>query len=613
MAGQAEAPLDKLDRLLRLRRLPAADKHLALMFWNHPRREERRRLASQCTGQPGPSRRALRAAGYRVATSDESALIDTAQRLLGGYHRPQTLDALYRDGLAASLPLDAYLHWFEALPADLREEMRALGASPRRHWTLRDIDGQRRFDVPGGALGNLLLLPQPPRAGRPGEAYHDSAVPPDHLYLAVYQFVREGFWRRRADPFRQPMAPRNADSGKDRGLAVGDYPLRALGDLPVFYPYIQDNVGEAIQARRRGRAVTVSHQTPSFAPAGLYDELRDLHQLIHEYQQLDEGAVREAQRRADPRGGAGGAHERRPGLERGSDARGFPAFLGVLHDHLHRLAGSAMPLGQHSFGVAAVAGAAPGHHRAAARRALLPRALGLDPDELFAADFRALREGRAYRTPQRATCATVARSPRWPIRACASSCCAPANWTASPPTPANWRRCSPASPGASSRPGRARDPIRNPQVPSGRNLLRLRGRQGTDPRRLRSWRPRPSANCWKATAPSTRAGRRKSLAFSLWSSETMRHLGIVEARRCTPSACARAGTPVATPAGAGHVPAAELGRPRVDVVLQVTSVYRDQFDGFMRLLAEAIERLAALDEPGNPLARNSQALERRLR
>ncbi|MFU1924387.1 cobaltochelatase subunit CobN, partial [Klebsiella pneumoniae] len=35
------------------------------------------------------------------------------------------------------------------------------------------------------------------------------------------------------------------------------------------------------------------------------------------------------------------------------------------------------------------------------------------------------------------------------------------------------------------------------------------------------------------------------------------------------------------------VPAAELGRPRVDVVLQVASVYRDQFDGFMRLLAEA--------------------------
>ncbi len=41
MAGQAEALLDKLDRLLRLRRAcAAADKHLALMFWNHPEGEK---------------------------------------------------------------------------------------------------------------------------------------------------------------------------------------------------------------------------------------------------------------------------------------------------------------------------------------------------------------------------------------------------------------------------------------------------------------------------------------------------------------------------------------------------------------------------------------------
>ncbi len=93
----------------------------------------------------------------------------------------------------------------------------------------------------------------------------------------------------------------------------------------------------------------------------------------------------------------------------------------------------------------------------------------------------------------------------------------------------------------------------------------------------------------------------------------MRHLGIVESQ-----ALHALGLRPRWDAGGrllalDIVPAAELGRPRVDVVLQVTSVYRDQFDGFMRLLAEAIERLAALDEPGNPLARNSQALERRLR
>ncbi|MGV8234900.1 cobaltochelatase subunit CobN, partial [Pseudomonas aeruginosa] len=73
------------------------------------------------------------------------------QHLLSGYYRPKTLDALYRDGLAASMPLDAYLHWFEALPADLREEMRARWGDPRRHWALRDIDGQRRFVFPAAA------------------------------------------------------------------------------------------------------------------------------------------------------------------------------------------------------------------------------------------------------------------------------------------------------------------------------------------------------------------------------------------------------------------------------------------------------------------------------
>lgn len=93
----------------------------------------------------------------------------------------------------------------------------------------------------------------------------------------------------------------------------------------------------------------------------------------------------------------------------------------------------------------------------------------------------------------------------------------------------------------------------------------------------------------------------------------MRHLGIVESQ-----ALHALGLRPRWDAGGrllalDIVPAAELGRPRVDVVLQVTSVYRDQFDGFMRLLAEAIERLAVLDEPGNPLAGNSQALERRLR
>jgi cobaltochelatase CobN len=52
---------------------------------------------------------------------------------------------------------------------------------------------------------------------------------------------------------------------------VHDAPLLALGDIPVAYPYIADNIGEATQAKRRGRATIISHQTPPFAPGGLHD------------------------------------------------------------------------------------------------------------------------------------------------------------------------------------------------------------------------------------------------------------------------------------------------------------------------------------------------------
>ena len=82
--------------------------------------------------------------------------------------------------------------------------------------------------------------------------------------------------------------------GKDRGLWAYDYPNLAVGNVPVFYTYIQDNIGEAMQAKRRGRAVTISHQTPPFAPSGFYDELQDIHDLMHQYLQLESGSVRDA-------------------------------------------------------------------------------------------------------------------------------------------------------------------------------------------------------------------------------------------------------------------------------------------------------------------------------
>jgi len=264
---QLEALLGKVASLSRLRRLTPAEKHLAVMFWNHP--DGAKNISASNLNVPRSLARlslALRQTGYDVLPSDESELIETAQRLLGGYYRPETLDTLLADGFALTLSLDQYQRWLATLPEHDRHALNERWGDPAAHWALREIDGALHFVIPAVRLGKLLLLPQPPRAGRPGEAYHDSKIPPDHLYLAAYQALRVGF---KADALihfgthgTQEWLP-----GKDKGLAAGDYPFLALGDLPVFYPYIQDNIGEAIQARRRGRAVIISHQTPPFAPA----------------------------------------------------------------------------------------------------------------------------------------------------------------------------------------------------------------------------------------------------------------------------------------------------------------------------------------------------------
>ncbi|QSL92739.1 cobaltochelatase subunit CobN [Ectopseudomonas toyotomiensis] len=609
MARQAEALLGKLDRLIRLRQLPVAQKRLALMFWNHPDGE--RNVAASHLNVPA-SLATLSAAlgreGYDVPATTEQQLIDSAQRLLAGYYRPETLGDLLRDGLAETLPLKDYQAWLAHLPQVTRDALGARWGDPAQHWALREVEGEPQFVIPALHLGKLLLLPQPPRAGRPGESYHDSKVPPDHLYLAAYQLVRERVGVDALIHFgthgTQEWLP-----GKDRGLSAEDYPFLAVGDLPVFYPYIQDNVGEAIQAKRRGRAVTISHQTPAFAPAGLYDELRDLHHLIHEYQQLDEGAVREKTAEQIRAAVLEMDMQADLGWDEASMFADFPAFFAALHDHLHELARGATPLGLHTFGKPASA-----EHRLLTVMQQLGtpyyQALGLDSDEVFAADYSELQASLPYQTLQRYL--RDGQSLDEVESAVLRQLIAKGLELDS--HLADTQELEALLAGLSGRfvaPGAGGDPIRNPEVPSGRNLYAFeadkvptRAAYAAGGEALQQLITQYEAE-HQGQAP-------QKLAFSLWSSEALRHLGVVESQVLHAMGLRPMWDDGGRVVALDIIPAAELGRPRIDAVLQVTSVYRDQFDGFMRLLADAADRLAALDEPGNVIAANSQALAMRL-
>ncbi len=193
-----------------------------------------------------------------------------------------------------------YRAWLASLPQATQDALRKSWGEPEKSpWVLQQ-NGQAYFVIPRLQLGQVTVLPQPGRSGMaPGsqdarakekEIYHSTTDLPPHHYLATY------LWTRQQNDALVHFGTHGTQEwlpGKERGLSVYDAPLLALGDIPVAYPYIADNIGEATQAKRRGRATIISHQTPPFAPGGLHDALTHMHDLLHQWQAQDEGAVRE--------------------------------------------------------------------------------------------------------------------------------------------------------------------------------------------------------------------------------------------------------------------------------------------------------------------------------
>ena len=606
---QIEALLGKLERLVALRHTPADQKKLAAMFWNYPPGEKN--LSASNLNIPRSLEKvtaALAKAGYAVKPTSEADLIEAGQAMLAGYYRPETLDALRERGLAGTLPVRAYRSWLDALPAQRKSELLAKWGEPEQHSAVRDIGGEKQFVIPRFEMGKLTIMPQPPRGGRPGENYHDTKQPPDHAYLATYLYVRETLG---ADALihlgthgTQEWTP-----GKDRGLSVHDYPMLAVGNMPVIYPYIQDNVAEAIQAKRRGRAVTVSHQTPAFAPAGLYNELRDLHTKIHEFMQLENGAVKEQTGEDIRKAVVKHNYHRDMGWDEKAVDGDFPKFLSELHDHLHELAQHAMPLGLHTFGEPS----SPDERLSTVMQQLgqpFYKKLGTEPEEFFAVDFKALQDSAPYKLLRRHLREGV------PVETLADPELADAIKRAigldlNLQHPGEIEGLLVALGGGFVPPGAGGDPIRNPDMASGRNLFAFEPDK-VPTRAAHEAGAKALQQLIDAYRKDHQGETPRKLAFSMWGSETMRHLGIVESQILHALGLRPVWNDGGRLTGLAIIPRQELGRPRIDVVMQITSVYRDQFDSFMRKLADAIEQLAQLDEGDNPLFQNTRASAERL-
>ena len=148
--------------------------------------------------------------------------------------------------------------------------------------------------------GNLLIAVQPDRGGRLTRKteYHDANLPPTHGYVAFYLWLRM-VERVHAIIHCGTHGTLEWLPGKAVALAGDCAPRAVLGSLPLIYPFIVNNPGEAAQAKRRIAAVTIGHLTPPLMPAGSHGAAGELEGLFDEYAEAQSLDPRRAARLAE--------------------------------------------------------------------------------------------------------------------------------------------------------------------------------------------------------------------------------------------------------------------------------------------------------------------------
>ena len=137
-------------------------------------------------------------------------------------------------------------------------------------------------------LGNVLVAIQPPRGfgDDPIAVYHSPDLPPAHHYLAFYRWLDEGLGADAVVHLGKHGTLEWLPGQGRRPVRRPAAPDAALGDLPLFYPFVVNDPGEGTQAKRRAHAVIVDHLLPPMTRADTYDELARLEQLLDEYAQV---------------------------------------------------------------------------------------------------------------------------------------------------------------------------------------------------------------------------------------------------------------------------------------------------------------------------------------
>ena len=681
---QLHSLANKAINLSTLRQKENKDKKIAVMFYNYPTGINN--MGASFMNSPETLElilKNMKNKGYDTVLKDSKWFETEATKSLKAYYEKGHDQQMLKDDVATLLPFETYLKYFRALPLKTQKLINKAWKSPRFSRMVVRKDGRKYFLIPRIKLGNIVVMPQPRRSERVDlmkeklkklkhedkKLWHNQKIPVNHSYLASYFYVKEQF-KANALVHLGTHGTQEWMPGKERGLSIYDSALLPLGDMPVVYPYITNNVAEAMQVKRRGRGTLISHQTPPFSISGTYKELSEIMELINQYKSVDTGMLKDkVQQQITNICIKMNIHK---DVEVGQEniAKDFDDFISKVEDYILGTSSSAQPLGMHTFGTIPKEEYLIMTVMQMVGKEFMEKADGKD---YFSKNYTQITKSNAYNLVKKFAIdhTDFKELENKDFKPYLLKATEYVNDFKNNKETKNLLRALNAE---YIETGVGGDPIRNPiSVPTGNNMY------GFDPTKVPTKAAyKTGTKLMKDFVANYYKENKKyptKLTFNLWSLETMRHYGVLESQilyamgvkpiwnetgvsndfiqnivkqklqnylpqsmasyiaklitvsriefvlSLTPNDWLIKPKKMLKHANATNkgqiidveiIPYKELKRPRIDTIISVTGLYRDTFPQTMKLLAKAVEKVAQLKEETNNVYLNTVKIQKQL-
>ena len=286
--------VDKVARLARkwaeLRRTHVKDRKIAILLHQNPPRSDG---VGGAFGLDAPESvvemlETLKKVGYYVERLPENGNEIVEEILAGISNDCEWLSPEEMIERAADLITGSkYREWFEKVPDIPAKQICRDWGDPPGDFFACDMT----LAVPGVMNGNIFIGLQPPRGflEQVETMYHNTELVMPHHYLAYYRWLGNEFGAHAVIHFGT-HGTLEWLPGKATGLSDNCFPDVVLDDIPNLYPYIMDNPGEGMQAKRRSWAVILDHLVPAMTRADGYDSILDLEIKLQDYFRAKRGA-----------------------------------------------------------------------------------------------------------------------------------------------------------------------------------------------------------------------------------------------------------------------------------------------------------------------------------